>query len=1729
MDPVTILGAVGSVVGIAAFGLQLSQFVNEFLGQYERANENLHDVCYGLERTIAILDEIEGLLKLEKENRTSKSGKPELFNDKALAEVRKNTDACLKVFWRIEAAILYAKETPKDLEKRIKEQLQEFHDKVQKGEEKGLADRNIIRLSKRRNMNRVQRFVYTFSTGKQLTRYRDQLNFLQQSLSLLLHVVHLGMYLRAPKTPVNNYDVLSTREIIKLTAEKRRQAMDMLSDQDDDFADTMPPPYKTYVSHRRSDGSRRTKPHQDRFGKEEERRHRHKIPNSQDFRPLRRRASSTENDLQRGRTEKRGTYINRTIDKHFKAASASPRRRDEMKIQERSASESIEAHVDYEMKGEVARRHMEGELQKDLKRARKGKRATELDSQLADSSKSYPEIPFSQSPTRMDDDELHSMRPQHDSVVGSPIIERQKQDTSFSRIKTRLEKVPAKYQKPSVTEQLPDEVQEEISDPDEALQNFEKIYQPKPKSPSIEVLPNLTSKSSLLVPPPDDLEKLTPEMEAALLDEPILVLERALLTNVANSQASKTPNGEEKTLNNNHSLTKLIFSPKDVDVTAFSLRTEYKSRRNESAQLENKRKENPGGPVAPHTSAPLGVEVTISPKTSSNSLKSTIVEHPEVGLTRTEELSQKKSEVPIRHVPGAWIDDDESLDPIRSKPTSIAEYSLQEAVEGNKETINWENAEKVAEKGSFEAPKPREGEAKLAVKDPTDYTSPRPSDPRTKPQHVVSSKQVSIIDHTETLQQSENQPRQSPVNEKSQPKIAIHIPLSPQTRGRGMSSPNSTLQSMTARKMAMSPKASSNQSVSESPKTTTPIIDTGFSKKPIRSSLDQTSQQRKDEQLVSKVEGPSQDAKEMDSQHNEENRPPEIRNVPPMATLAQDNAWTENSGSVITTNFEREEQEQDLSAIDQEIGGTVNQSGGLSSPSTVPESLTPQIHVTLSSMDSPEGLSERYTTYSTSVLNNQETPHERDQKIDVFQFLVPEDDIDAPQDSTPMQRTDEKFEETKDTSSLDIETETSSIISSLSTPGREQTRLRGLWRIKTPRDFVTRSDMEELFGRGSFLTAFVIRGKDYHKIPCPGHFSLRQRDLEKSQSSGPISWRRFAFLTTDEMSALSAITSSEENVQLRTSLVHLKRLRKEKLKFWSNENRALVAIIQNQKPGLQKSPQDRLEDDEDSEEAVTSPKLEKSSVLRTTKEMRNPPTRDENIEIFVIYAAFTIRVLEPQNEYGDCASVPPTADREGFSEADILQRITELKVDGPHVIEKKLKLLKTQQTEIAKIVRDMNKDECEPGFVWNVAQLERIDGQATGIRSVTVYFRKRPLGVETIITPELFEAPQHEKASPKPATSETFLPVNTNVYAGPAEVPRNDTPPIILSARIADNSADTTSDPPESTPIMPWNTMKPGTARKAPERRRTPDLRRKSITESSASVSSEWSTLSSSLSSYQPKKRRTEASIYNPYRHNPEIPIRNINTLPTGPHFPNPFDSRNRSLYFQDPQVQYYSSFHPPAPASNWAMPPPIVSANNWAMPPPIVPTTTQPHRVPMNRAPPPPTAPEVAEKRAHFADDTENKKNKPPGVPPSRRNSESTQEQDRRTPQHTQRKFPAQLRTPKDPPSNAYSVSEYEPSQSSRTIFRRQALPGLEPVRKDSRESAPLKRRSKLPYPATFDSRSFRLEPTESEVLQEDTRLVRDLLVEWVPNGDEDDDGGEDEDEDEDGETDGDKETYEI
>lgn len=248
-------------------------------------------------------------------------------------------------------------------------------------------------------------------------------------------------------TPVRNFDLLHTRENINLTVVERRHAIEKLDDQDDDFTlHAEPPSYQTYDPVERSHKTKKEL-HKEKPKKARVPLRRPKIPDPQDYQPLRSPASSTT-DTYRGRTEKWGTYINQSGNEYFRTESSSPQSRPERVTQERSSSESAGSPVDHQMK--VAQRHMEEKLKRNLKKKAKSKRATDLylDPQHADENKKYPEMPFSQSPIQMADDELQSMLPQHGSVTNSPVMERHIPEVSM--LKTPAAKAPTKYQKPSV-------------------------------------------------------------------------------------------------------------------------------------------------------------------------------------------------------------------------------------------------------------------------------------------------------------------------------------------------------------------------------------------------------------------------------------------------------------------------------------------------------------------------------------------------------------------------------------------------------------------------------------------------------------------------------------------------------------------------------------------------------------------------------------------------------------------------------------------------------------------------------------------------------------------------------------------------------------------------------------------------------------------------------------------------------------------------------------------------------------------------------------------------------------------------------------------------------------------------------------------------------------------------------------------------------------------------------
>lgn len=104
MDPVTALGAAGSVIGIAGFGFQLSAAIYQFYSQIGDAKESLQAAVDGIDSTAVALNRIHDFLRVEEENLREGKGLL-LFSSTAILGVKDTAHKCLAIFWRIEATI----------------------------------------------------------------------------------------------------------------------------------------------------------------------------------------------------------------------------------------------------------------------------------------------------------------------------------------------------------------------------------------------------------------------------------------------------------------------------------------------------------------------------------------------------------------------------------------------------------------------------------------------------------------------------------------------------------------------------------------------------------------------------------------------------------------------------------------------------------------------------------------------------------------------------------------------------------------------------------------------------------------------------------------------------------------------------------------------------------------------------------------------------------------------------------------------------------------------------------------------------------------------------------------------------------------------------------------------------------------------------------------------------------------------------------------------------------------------------------------------------------------------------------------------------------------------------------------------------------------------------------------------------------------------------------------
>ncbi|KAI0549191.1 hypothetical protein F4679DRAFT_276368 [Xylaria curta] len=186
MDPVTALGAAGSVVGIIGFGLQLSQILYNYLSQVWSAQERLEAVVDEIELTTSALQEIYVFLQLEVAN--IGHGQPlHLFSGNSLEKIRAIANRCLVIFWRVEATI--SGNLTAELDDRLLEKLLDFDNKL-----KYYTPGSTIQIESELTLDPLglrDRFRWP-SRASKLDKYCKQLQRYQDSLVLLLQIVSLG-------------------------------------------------------------------------------------------------------------------------------------------------------------------------------------------------------------------------------------------------------------------------------------------------------------------------------------------------------------------------------------------------------------------------------------------------------------------------------------------------------------------------------------------------------------------------------------------------------------------------------------------------------------------------------------------------------------------------------------------------------------------------------------------------------------------------------------------------------------------------------------------------------------------------------------------------------------------------------------------------------------------------------------------------------------------------------------------------------------------------------------------------------------------------------------------------------------------------------------------------------------------------------------------------------------------------------------------------------------------------------------------------------------------------------------------------------------------------------------------------------------------------------------------------------------------------------------------------
>lgn len=186
MDPITALGAAGSIVGIAAFGLQLGAYVYKVQSNLRSAKENLRNLLATIRSTASALESLYTYVKLEREGMVNRRGRLQLFSLQALIDLKDTADQCLIIFWRIEATITGNKDSASDEE--LARKLVQFNKLLKKDEAAKVSLDDTIGDPSWSIFGNIR---WTYIDFK-LDGYSQQLHHYQGCLTLMCSVVSLG-------------------------------------------------------------------------------------------------------------------------------------------------------------------------------------------------------------------------------------------------------------------------------------------------------------------------------------------------------------------------------------------------------------------------------------------------------------------------------------------------------------------------------------------------------------------------------------------------------------------------------------------------------------------------------------------------------------------------------------------------------------------------------------------------------------------------------------------------------------------------------------------------------------------------------------------------------------------------------------------------------------------------------------------------------------------------------------------------------------------------------------------------------------------------------------------------------------------------------------------------------------------------------------------------------------------------------------------------------------------------------------------------------------------------------------------------------------------------------------------------------------------------------------------------------------------------------------------------